>query len=119
MVFYFLNPGAAEGASDSDYQRTLRARQNGRGVLAHICSELAKVVVNIRALLVPDFEGPASIRLLVDNVEPVQKVLNELSMEHFTEKVIAAHMADRPGLLGRITRKLAEHGIDILLSSAR
>ena len=87
--------------------------KNERGSLAHLCSEMAKVAVNIKALLVPDQAGEAPVRFLVDNVETAGKVLTGLGLEFTTEEVIAARMSDRPGSLGRITRKLAEHGIDI------
>ncbi len=71
------------------------------------------MAVNIKALLVPDQAGEAPVRFLVDNVETAGKVLAGLGLEFTTEEVIAARMSDRPGSLGRITRKLAEHGIDI------
>ena len=87
--------------------------KNERGSLATLCSEMAKVAVNIKALLVPDQAGQAPVRFLVDNVETAGKVLTGLGLEFTTEEVIAARMSDRPGSLGRITRKLAEHGIDI------
>ena len=89
--------------------------KNERGALATLCSEMAKVAVNIKALLVPDQTGEAPVRILVDNdnVETAGKVLTDLGLEYTTEEVIAARMSDRPGSLGRITRKLAEHGIDI------
>ena len=87
--------------------------KNERGALAQLCSEMAKVAVNIKALLVPDQTGEAPVRFLADNVETAGKVLTDLGLQYTTEEVIAARMSDRPGSLGRITRKLAEHGIDI------
>ncbi len=93
-------------------QLTVKVK-NERGALAEVCSELARVAVNIKALLVADQGGPGQVRLLVDNLETARKVLDGLGLEHSTEEVIAARMTDRPGSLGRITRKLAEHGVDI------
>ncbi len=87
--------------------------KNERGVLAELCSELARVAVNIKALMVPDQAGSAPVRLLVNNLATAQKVLEELGFQYTTEEVIAARMSDRPGSLGRMTRKLAEKGIDI------
>ena len=89
--------------------------KNERGVLAELCSELAKVAVNIKALMVPDQAqaGSAPVRLLVHNLATAQKVLDELGFKYTTEEIIAARMSDRPGSLGRLTRKLAENGIDI------
>ncbi len=87
--------------------------ENQRGALAHLCSELAKVAVNILALMVPDQPGLAPVRLVVNDLVAAKKVLDELGLKYGEEPVIAAHVSDRPGALGKLTRKLADHGIDV------
>lgn len=88
--------------------------ENQRGALASLCSELAKVAVNINAIQVPDQTGLASIRLVAEPADTAKKVLDRLGSSYREETVLTAHLPNRPGALGKITRKLAEKGIDIL-----
>jgi hypothetical protein len=83
--------------------------ENKRGALAEICSELAKVAVNILALMVPDQAGVAPVRMVTNSTEAARKVLDRLGVKYTDEEVLAIHVSDRPGALGRVTRKLADH----------
>ena len=87
--------------------------ENKRGALADLCSELAKVAVNILGLLVPEQSGVAPVRLVVNNLEAAKKVLDSKGLKYGEEEVIATRISDRPGALGKLTRKLADHNIDI------
>lgn len=87
--------------------------ENKRGALAEICSELAKVAVNILALMVPEQKGVAPVRLVPNSTEAARKVLEKLGLQYTEEEVLAARLSDRPGALGRLTRKLATHDIDV------
>lgn len=87
--------------------------RNRRGAVAELCSELAKAAVNILALSVPEAVGEGPIRLVTSSNEAAKKVLDRLGLKYREEDVIAAHVSDRPGALGRLTRKLAEKQIDI------
>ena len=87
--------------------------ENKRGALAEMCSELAKVAVNILALMVPEQSGVAPVRLVVNSLDAAKKVFDKLGMKYSEEDVIAAHVSDRPGALGKLTRKLADRSIDI------
>ena len=91
--------------------------ENRRGVLAELCSELAKVAVNIRALMVPEEERVAAVRLVVNDVAGAERVFQKLGVKYNQEDVIAAHLTDRPGALGKLTRKLADHNIDVKYAS--
>jgi hypothetical protein len=86
---------------------------NHRGALAELCSELAKVAVNILALSVPEVNGQGSVRLVTNSNDAAKKVFDRLGLKYHEEDVIAAHVSDRPGALGRLTRKLADQQIDI------
>ena len=88
--------------------------KNERGALAALCSELAKMAVNITGIQVPEQPGQASIRLLASPVDAAKKTLEGMGYAFQEETVLMVHLADRPGALGKITRKLAEKGIDIL-----
>lgn len=87
--------------------------ENKRGALAELCSELAKVAVNIQALMVPEQVGLAPVRLVVNNLDAAKKVLDGLKLKYTEQDIIAAHVSDRPGALGKLTRKLADHQVDV------
>ena len=87
--------------------------ENKRGALAELCSALAKVAVNIQALMVPEQPGMAPVRLVVNNLDVARKVLASLDLKYTERDVIAARVSDRPGALGKLTRKLADHNVDV------
>lgn len=89
------------------------ALENRPGVLAEVCSELAAKAVNIEGIMASDVRGWGSVRLVVNHLEAARKVLGALGVRFVEEEVLAVHLSDRPGSLGRITRKLAENKINI------
>lgn len=88
--------------------------ENKRGALAGVCSELAKVAVNILALMVPEQSGEAPVRMVVNSTDTAKRVFDKLGLKYREEHVIGAHVSDRPGALGKLTRKLADRNIDVL-----
>ena len=87
--------------------------ENKRGALAELCSKLAEKAVNIVGLMVPDQAGVAPVRLVVNNGETARKVLEAMRLTFTEEDVLAAQVSNRPGALGKLTRKLADHDIDV------
>lgn len=86
--------------------------KNRPGALAELCTELAKRAVNISAIQANE-SAPDTIRLVATPIDVARKVCESMKLEVREEMAIAAHLADRPGSLGRLTRKLAEKGINI------
>lgn len=86
--------------------------ENRPGVLAETCSDLAAKAVNIQAI-VAEARQPGAVRLVVNNTETARKVFEGKGWQFTEEKVLAVRLSDRPGALGRITRKLAENDINI------
>jgi hypothetical protein len=87
--------------------------ENRPGVLAEVCSELAAKAVNIEAIMASDVRGWGTVRLVVNHQETARKVFEARGIRYAEEEVFAVHLSDRPGALGRVTRKLAEHKINI------
>lgn len=85
---------------------------NQPGTLAQVCTEMAKVAVNISAIMATP--GPDGvIRIVATPYATAEKVLDHLGIAYSEEEAIAVRASDRPGALGRITRKLADAGINI------
>ena len=83
------------------------------GSLAELCSELAKVAVNIHAIQASETRPATPVRLLVSHPDAAKKVYERLGLKYKEESVLTILVGNRPGALGRITRKLAEAGINI------
>jgi hypothetical protein len=86
---------------------------NKRGALAELCSKLAEKAVNILGLSVPAQTGKAPVRIVVNRAEAAKRVFDGMGLKYSEEKVVAAHLSDRPGALGKLTRKLADHNVDV------
>ncbi len=82
------------------------------GTLARICSELAQVAVNITAIMAAH-DQPGGIRLLATPVGTARRVLDGMGIPYKEEEGIAVRLSDRPGALGKVTRKLGDAGINI------
>jgi len=85
---------------------------NQPGSLARICSELAKVAVNITAVMASQDEREG-IRVVAVPHATARKVLDGLGIPYREEDAVAVRLGDRPGALGKVTRKLADKGINI------
>ncbi len=83
--------------------------QNRPGALAEVCSELAAKAVNIEAIM----SAGGTVRLVLNSPETGRKVLESIGLRFSEEPAFAVRLNDRPGALGRITRKLAENNINI------
>jgi len=92
--------------------------ENKRGALAGLCSKLAAKAVNIVGLMVPEQTGVAPIRLVVNNADTARKVLEEMGLKFTEEDVLAVQVSNRPGALGKLTRKLADHELDVTYAYA-
>jgi hypothetical protein len=86
--------------------------ENTPGALAQICTELAKVAVNIGAIMAAHDQSQG-IRIVAAPLATARKVLDMLRISYSEEEAIAVRLTDRPGALGRVTRKLADAGINI------
>ncbi len=87
--------------------------ENRPGSLAETCSALAAKAVNIEAIMAADVRGWGTVRLVVNHEDTARRVLEGMGLKFTEEKVLAVRLSDRPGALGRVTRKLAEHNLNI------
>jgi len=87
--------------------------ENRPGSLAQACSELAAKAVNIEAVMAPEGRGTGPVRLVVNHTDTARKVFEAMGVKFTEDRVLAVRLSDRPGALGRVTRKLAEHDVNI------
>ena len=87
--------------------------ENKPGALAEVCSELAAKAVNIKAIMTSEGRDWTTVRLVVSHPDAARKVFDASGLRFSEENVWALRLTDRPGALGRTTRKLAEHNINI------
>lgn len=84
------------------------------GALASICSEMAKKAVNISAIMAAYDQPGGRIRMVAMPHAAARKVLEQLGLPFKEEAAVCIRVTDRPGALGRATRKLADRGINVL-----
>jgi hypothetical protein len=87
--------------------------ENRPGSLAELCSEMGKRAVNITAIQGSDPQRGNAIRVVAHPVDAAKKVLDAMSIAHTEESALGVKLAERPGALGRVTRKLADAGINV------
>jgi hypothetical protein len=87
--------------------------ENKRGALAEVCTKLAEKAVNIHGMMVREQPGLASVRFVVNAVDVAKKVFDDMGLKYTEEDILSVRLSDRPGALGKLTRKLADHEIDI------
>jgi len=87
--------------------------ENRPGALAELCTKLAEKAVNILGLMVPEQAGIAPVRMVVNGQEAAKKVFDGMGLKYSEEGVLSVRLSDKPGALGKLTRKLADHQIDV------
>ena len=84
------------------------------GTLADLCEVLADAGINIEGISAITYKGECPIHILVKDNLVARKVLETNWMDIIEEKnALVKSIADRPGALEEITRKLADAGLNI------
>lgn len=87
---------------------------NNVGSLAVVAEALGSVGVNIEAIAAYGSESSAVFRVLTNDVATAIKALRKFPQFRLSEaETIVYRMINRPGELGKITRKLANRGISL------
>jgi len=88
--------------------------QNRIGALADVSEALAKSKINIRAISTEVKDaGLGVIKVITDDERATRKVLTMHDLEFDEYDVVPVKLIDRPGELARLTRGLANLGVDI------
>jgi hypothetical protein len=84
------------------------------GTLADLCQVLADAGINIEGISAITYEGECPIHILVEDGAGARKTLEANWMDIIAEKdALVSEIADRPGALEAITRKLANAGVNV------
>ena len=87
---------------------------NDVGSLAQVAEALGSTGVNIEAISAYGHEGKAIFRIITNDVSTTMKSLSRLPGIQVKEAdTIIYKMINRPGELAKITRKLANRGINL------
>ena len=88
------------------------------GELARVGEVLGAAGVNVSGLCaVVSGGGQAEVHLLIDNMTAAFSALADAGIDVVNEQeVVVIEVRDRPGELGRITRKLGNAGVNITLA---
>jgi hypothetical protein len=87
--------------------------ENRPGRLAALTEALAAFGVNIEALTAYGTNGEGTVRLIVDDAPTTRRVLEEAALHNVERTVLTATLPHRPGELARLTRSLADAGVNI------
>lgn len=87
--------------------------ENQPGRLASITEALAAFGVNIEALTAYGHNGEGTVRLITSDSPTTRRVLDEAALSFEENTVLAVQLPHRPGELARLTRSLADAGVNI------
>ncbi|HHF98917.1 MAG TPA: ACT domain-containing protein [Candidatus Aerophobetes bacterium] len=87
--------------------------ENKIGRLAEITELLGQNRINIRALAIADTTEFGILRLIVDNPQKAQKILEEKGFTAKQTDVIVVKVADRPGGLSEILKALKDFSLNV------
>ena len=87
--------------------------ENRPGRLASLTEALAAFGVNIEALAAYGTDGEGTVRLIVDDAVTTRRVLREAALQNEEHMVLTSQLPHRPGELARLTRLIADAGINI------
>jgi hypothetical protein len=87
---------------------------NDVGSLAQVAETLGSVGVNIEAISAYGVEGKAVFRIITSDISTATKALSKIPGVQVKEAdTIIYRMINRPGELGKITRRLANKGVSL------
>jgi hypothetical protein len=86
------------------------------GTLADTGDILGRVNINIEGITGCRCDGTRELHILLEDTTIAQRILTEANIEVIGEReVLVMDVKDQPGELGKITRKLANVGVNINL----
>jgi hypothetical protein len=87
---------------------------HSKGSLANLAEELGREKINIEGLCAVEQNGSAVFHLLTTDKAATTRAITKVGYKVTREtEVIVEHVEDRAGMLGKVTRRLADAGINL------
>ena len=84
------------------------------GALAQVGETMGKAGINIEGYCSFSSAGKSYLHILVNEMDGVQQALGEIGVEvEHQREVFTVDVEDRPGELGKVTRHIADSGVNI------
>ncbi len=83
------------------------------GEVSRVAEALARNAVNIRGIATDVGAGRPRVHIITDDDNSARSALKGAQLEFAEHEVIVISMADKPGELAKITKKLARGGVNI------
>lgn len=87
--------------------------QDRPGEVFRVAEALARNAVNIRGISTDIGAGKPKVHIITDDDSSARSALRNAQLEFEEYDVIVVSMADRPGELAKLTKKLARGGVNI------
>ncbi|MFQ6020743.1 MAG: ACT domain-containing protein [Candidatus Aenigmatarchaeota archaeon] len=87
--------------------------ENKIGSLAEVCDIISKSGVNITAIATEDKGDHGIIKVITENEDLTRSALTISDMEFKEFEVVPVRLRDQPGELAKLSRALANLGIDV------
>lgn len=87
--------------------------ENHPGTLAAVCSCLAKKEINILAFSLAEMIDTGELRVVVNNPQKAKALLEEQGYDVLESEVLVVEMANEPGVMAQIARRLAKGKVNI------
>jgi hypothetical protein len=87
--------------------------QNRPGEAARVTEAMAKKAVNIRGISTDLGASKPMVRIITDDDATARAGLAQSSLEFDEREVVVISLADKPGELAKVIKKLAKSGVNI------
>jgi len=87
--------------------------ENKPGALARVAAALAKAKVNVEAISVCETQDYGVVRMVTSSAAKTKAALKKLGVSFTTSRVIVTKLPNTPGVLAKVSKKLAKAGVNI------
>src|ERR1700680_4717795 len=95
------------------YDFTITVPHN-KGSLANLAEEMSRENINIEGLCALEHDGSVIFHLLTTDKAATTRAINKVGYKVTREaEVIVERVEDRPGMLAKVTRRIADAGINL------
>ena len=95
------------------YDFTIAVPHN-KGSLANLAEEMSRENINIEGISALEHDGSVIFHLLTTDKAATTRAINKVGYKVTREaEVIVERVEDRPGMLAKITRRIADAGINL------